>query len=76
MCSFKEYPKAVFRGLCENDVADRNYTLLFDEQLNFPYFKVGQDIVNIQRLYVTIHHNKREILDPLFNMMSITEDGH
>ena len=40
MCSFKKYPKATFRGMCKNDMADWYYTLIFDEESNLPYFKV------------------------------------
>ena len=41
MCSFKKYPKATLRGMCENRFTDKKYTLQFDESKNLPSFIVS-----------------------------------
>lgn len=39
VCSFNAYPKATLRGLCENEVTDVFYTIMWDEEKNLPYYR-------------------------------------
>ena len=39
MCSFESYPKATLRGLCDNEVTDVFYHIMWDEEKNLPYYR-------------------------------------
>ena len=39
MCNFKQYPKAILRGLCDNMIMDVFYNILWDEDTNLPYYR-------------------------------------